>query len=103
MRIALALPMLAFSMLITVVPRPIVAADQTILGSSLLLKDPSTPNKRSVSAKAKEVGSDNTIVGDPTVTGASLTITADGASPTQETYNLPIGLSAVSGKPFWTG
>ena len=58
------------------------AADQTILGSQLLVKNPSTPEKRTVVGKAKESASPNTIVGDPTLNGATLTVRAEGtASP----------------------
>ncbi len=78
------------------------AADQTILGSILLVKNPSTPDKRKVVGKAKETGSPNTIVGDPVVSGATLTVTANGAVPTSQTFTLPVGTSST-GKAFWSG
>ena len=56
------------------------AADQAILGTQLLVKDPSTAEKRKVIGKAKEKASENTLVGDPTVDGATLTVRADGAT-----------------------
>jgi hypothetical protein len=79
------------------------AADQTILGAKLQLKNPSTPEKRKITGAAKEKGSPNTLVGDPTVGGATLTVTANGATPTSETYALPAGLHPATGKPFWSG
>ena len=42
------------------------AADQTIRGSLLLLKNPGTPSQRRIVGKAKERVSSDTIVGDPT-------------------------------------
>src|SRR6185503_1275674 len=79
------------------------AADQTVLGSLLLVKDPSTPDKRQITAKATEIASDDSIVGDPSSTGATLTISVGGGTPSSETYAMPTGVSAVSGKPFWSG
>ena len=52
--------------------------------------------------KGKELGSPNTIVGDPTAMGGTLTITMDGGTPVSETFNLPQGVKA-DGEPFWTG
>jgi hypothetical protein len=79
------------------------AADQTVLGSQFVVKDPSTPDRRKITVKAKETASDDAIVGDPVANGASVTITANGASPSEETYGLPTGLSASNQKPFWSG
>ncbi len=79
------------------------AADQSVLGNTLTIKNPSTPEKRSVSVTAKETASDNTIVGNPTVDGATVTISANGAVPSSETYPLPAGLSPLRNKPFWSG
>lgn len=78
------------------------AADQTILGKQLLVKDPGTPTKRKVVGTAKEKASPDTLVGDPTADGATLTVRADGATSTEQTFALPQGTSA-KGKPFWTG
>jgi hypothetical protein len=78
------------------------AADQTILGSQLLVKDPGAAEKRKVSAKAKEKASPDTLVGDPTADGATLTVRADGATSTEQTFPLPQGTNA-KGKPFWSG
>lgn len=101
MRHGLLVPLVVF--LLTALPPAARPADQTILGSQLSVKDPSTPDKRKVVAKAKEAGSPNTIVGDPTAGGATLTVTVDGATPDGETYNLPAGISPMTGKPFWSG
>jgi acetyl esterase/lipase len=79
------------------------AADQTVLGSALTLKDPGAPAKRKITVAAKESPSDDSLVGDPTTNGATVTITANGATPSAETYALPAGTSPTRPKPFWTG
>jgi hypothetical protein len=79
------------------------AADQTILGNSLTVRNPSTPEKRKIVGKAKEPNSPNTIVGDPTMNGGSLTVTANGGSPSSQIFNLPQGVSGMTGRPFWSG
>src|SRR5262245_14554254 len=53
------------------------AADQTVLGKQLLLKDPKPSvdaTKRKLVVQAKESASADTIVGDPTISGATLTV-----------------------------
>jgi dienelactone hydrolase len=80
-----------------------LAADQTILGQTLTVKNPSTAEKRSVTVKAKEAGSPNTLVGNPVANGATVTITLDGLAPSEATYALPAGTSPITGKPFWSG
>src|SRR5262249_27939882 len=54
------------------------AADQSVRGSSLVVKDPGSADQRKITAKAREVGSDDTLVGDPVTGGATVTITANG-------------------------
>jgi len=71
------------------------AADQTILGSTFLVKNPSTPDHRKIIGKGKEPGSPNTIVGNPTVAGATLVISASGGTPSTQPFVLPAG--------SWTG
>jgi hypothetical protein len=78
------------------------AVDQTILGNGLTVRNPGSPDKRRVTGKAKEKGSPNTIVGNPVLSGGTLTVTADGGTPTTQTIVLPQGTSS-SGKPYWTG
>jgi acetyl esterase/lipase len=85
------------------VPGPVRAADQAVLGRSFVVKDPSTPERRKVTAKAKEPATDATLVGNPVANGASVTITADGANPSTQTFALPAGTSPARGKPFWSG
>jgi hypothetical protein len=77
------------------------AADQTVLGKSLTVKNPSTPDRRKVVVSGKEPGSTSTLVGDPTADGGALTVTANGGAPTSQTFALPQGVSA-SGKPSRT-
>src|SRR5215472_15176727 len=78
------------------------AADQTVLGKQLMVKNTSTPDKRKILLQAQEPSTDNTIVGDPTVHGATLTVNVYGGASSAQTYNLPAGMNA-SGKPFWSG
>ncbi len=78
------------------------AADQTVLGKQLLVKDPSTPAKRKVILKASEDATDNTLVGDPTATGATLSIALYGGTTSSQLFTLPATLNA-KGKPFWSG
>src|SRR5262245_44084537 len=82
---------------------PARAAEQTILGAQFQIKNPSTPEKRKITIKAKETASPNTLVGNPVLDGATVTIDADGTTPSSQTYNLPTGVSSYRGKPFWTG
>lgn len=79
------------------------AADQTVLGRDLTVKNPSTPDKRSVVVKAKETATDDTLVGNPVANGASVTITLDGTTSSSGAFVLPAGTSAITGKPFWSG
>ena len=88
------------------------AADQTILGRSFLVKNPGSTDQRKVTGAAKEVGSANTLVGDPTVPGSAggailgsaggavLTVIAQGDHPSQQIFPLKQGKSST-GKPFW--
>jgi len=80
------------------------AADQTILGRSFIVRNPGAADKRKVTSVAKEEASPNTVTGDPTVAGSAggaiLTVIANGANPTTQTFNLPQN-STPSGKPFW--
>ncbi len=79
------------------------AADQTILGNTFLVKNPDGATKRKIIGKAKESGSPNTIVGNPTVAGGALTISASGGTPSAQVFALPQGTSGVTGRPFWSG
>src|SRR6185503_5316658 len=69
------------------------AADQTVRGSALIVKNPSAAANRKITVKAKETASDDTLVGDPVTNGATVTVTVNGASPSLETYTLPAGAS----------
>jgi hypothetical protein len=65
-------------------------ADQAILGRVMTLKDPSNrPNAGSVVGRGKEKHSPNTVVGDPTVGGATLSVFANGATASSQTFTLP--------------
>jgi hypothetical protein len=91
---------MAEAMLVALAAGSALATDQTILGKSLTVKNPATPDRRKVSVQAKEVGSPDSIVGNPTTTGGTLTIGVNGANPSMQTFLLPQGVS-VQGKPFW--
>jgi predicted esterase len=79
------------------------AADQTVLGRTLTVKDPGAAEKRAVKVKAKETATDNTLLGNPVAAGATVMVTLDGPTPSTATYALPAGTSAFTGKPFWSG
>src|SRR5262249_34211536 len=79
------------------------AADQMVLGSSLVVKNPGTPEKRKINVIANERTSDDTLVGDPVSNGASVTIDTTGGTATSATYALPAGTNPANQKPFWTG
>src|SRR6185503_4281036 len=83
------------------------AAEQTILGKSFAVKNPSPdPTKRSIKSAAVEKNSPNSIVGNPTNAGPSgggvLQVFAFGGTPTSQTFLLPQGTSTYTGRPFWT-
>ena len=79
------------------------AAEQTILGNSFLVANSGAIDKRKLIAKAKESGSPDTIFGDPTVSGATLTVGAFGTTSNTQIFPLPQGMSPSTGKPFWSG
>jgi len=65
------------------------AAEQAILGKTLLVKNPGDAAKRKVSGQGKEAASPNTIVGNPTTGGGKLEVFLEGASPSKQSFNLP--------------
>lgn len=83
-----------------------VAADHTILGDKMQVKNPKPADatKRSVIASAKEKNVGDLIVGDPTLggsaAGAVLGVIANGGTSTARAWLLPQG-TASNGKPFW--
>jgi hypothetical protein len=79
------------------------AADQTILGRKLVVRNPHSddPSHRAVVATARETSGTATVVGNPTVSGARLEVIANGTNPSAQVFPLPQGVGA-SGDPFWT-
>ena len=77
------------ALLVVLVPPRAHAADQTVRGKELLVRDPSTIARRQVVLKAIEPGTDNSVVGDPTANGASLMIAVYGGTASAQTYPLP--------------
>jgi hypothetical protein len=83
--------------------------EQTILGKSLTVKDPKPgidPSKRKIVGSAKEKGSSNTLVGDPTLGGgaggAVLQVFVNGTTPSVQEFTLAQGTS-TAGQSFWSG
>jgi hypothetical protein len=75
------------------------AADQLVLGKQFVAKDPIPPDtvKRIVKLYAKELASPDTVVGDPTVGGATLRVVANGGTSSDQTFNLDAsGWSPIS-------
>ena len=67
-------------------------AQQTILGKKLVMKAKlGPPNVVKLQADAKEIGSLNTLDGDPQANGASVTVIANGGTSGTQTFNLPSG------------
>src|SRR2546422_431601 len=87
-RVALVLAVAAI-----VLPAVAGAATQNVLGKLFLVRDPQPgvdATKRRAVVTARETHSAATIVGDPTVAGAKLTILANGGTSTMETLLLPL-------------
>lgn len=99
MKIAIVAPLLLAAAFTA--PSPASAADQTVLGRSLIVKNPSTFEKRRLKVIGSEKGSLNTLVGNPALNGASVRVVLQGANPTDATYALPQGVD-VTGKTFWS-
>src|SRR5258708_6715152 len=81
-------------------PRITRAADRTVLGRTFIVKDPQPggdPSARGIVALGKELASDDTLVGDPLLNGATVEIIANGSSPTAEVFALPPGPYASGG------
>src|SRR5262245_21756519 len=79
------------------------AADQTVLGKSFAVKDPQPggdPSLRSIVTLGQEVSTDDTLVGDPLSSGATVEIVANGAIPSHQVFALPPGAS-VNGSAGW--
>jgi hypothetical protein len=98
------MPRALLAALLSIVPPlfPVLAhaGDQTVLGNQLSIKAGSSTK---IVVKAKETATDNTINGDPTAHGATLTVSANGGTSTIQTFNLPAGTSPMTSKPFWSG
>jgi hypothetical protein len=80
------------------------AADQLVLGDEFILFNPGPEQLRTAVATAEEHTATATIVGDPTLPGSAggaiLTLIANGASSSSQSFVLPQGASS-SGRPFW--
>jgi hypothetical protein len=83
---------LAVSMVVGAVSGgPARAADQTVLGKKLLIRNPTgDPFRQSMIGQGREgPGSPNTVVGDPTTGGALLRVFAHGGTDTDVTLAMP--------------
>jgi hypothetical protein len=70
------------------------AADQLILGKSLVVKDPKPgvdPTRRGILVFGRELQSPDTLIGDPLANGATVEVIANGAISNSQTYSLPAG------------
>ena len=75
-------------------------ADQTVLGRKLEIKDSKPdidPTKRKIVGQGKETHSTNMIVGDPTVSGATITFFANGTTSSTQAFSLPASLWSAAG------
>jgi cysteine-rich repeat protein len=84
------------------------AADQLVLGDQFILFNPGPPQLRTAVAEAEERNSTATVVGDPRLPGSAggaiLTLIANGASPSSQSFALPQGTTSsgpLAGQPFW--
>jgi hypothetical protein len=93
----------AVVILLVALASPSQAAEQQVLGKQFFVSNPSTPEKRKIVFSAMETATDDSIVGDPTSNGATLTISVDGGTSSSDLYNLPAGTNPSTGKPFWSG
>ncbi len=76
-------------------------AEQAILGSKVQIKQrPALAETRQVVMEAKGVATASTLAGDPSTNGASLTVIAQGGTPTAQIFRLAAGISP-SGKSYW--
>lgn len=82
------------------------AADQTLRGQRLTIgdRDPGDASRRRIVVTAREIGSTNTLSGDPTVAGSGggglLHLVTEGGTPTSAVFALP-QRTGRSGKPSW--
>lgn len=75
-----------------------LAADQTILGFKLLVRDPGVVTKRRFIGSGREKPTSATVVGDPIANGGAVEIFANGGTSTSQTFGLPpAGWSTVTG------
>jgi hypothetical protein len=80
------------------------ATDQTIQGKRLLVKDPKPgldSTKRKIVAEGKEKASPDSIVGDPTLVGATATVFESGATSISEAFVLPPTVDPATGHSPW--
>src|SRR5262249_40718059 len=82
------------------------AADQTILGKSLTVKQkPCDSPSRKITGVANEKNSPNTLVGDPTLSGSAggaiLDVFASGGTSTAQRFTLLQGTGST-GMQFWS-
>jgi arylsulfatase A-like enzyme len=83
---------------------PADAAEQIVSGKYFVVKDPAPgldAAMRSVVVFGKEYTSNDTIVGDPVLKGATLEIIANGATSTAQRFTLPAG-AALNGSAGWS-
>ena len=86
---------------LVLIPFSYAAAEpsQTVLGAKFQIKGSATDiTKRTVRCSGREKLSDDTLLGDPTVDGATLNVVVNGGTGSDALFDMPaVGWSAVSG------
>jgi hypothetical protein len=99
-RIALATLML----IIVASPLDAWSADRVILGKQLKVDDPSTPARRRIRGVGRELATDVPSLSDPRIAGATLTVMANGATDSIESFVLDgAGWATVANGYRYTG
>lgn len=93
--LCVALSLMILSASLAAVAAPAIAADQIILGKSLLVTDPQPgvdATKRQIIVFGKELSSPDTLNGDPLAAGATVEVIANGTASSSQTFSMPAGV-----------
>lgn len=99
--------LLALSVLLpSLVAGPAAAAEQTVLGRAMVVKDPFpgvNPFRRLIKVVANERGTNDVFDGNPLVDDATLEVIVNGATSSSQTFTLPAGPPVQKVGPGWRG